>query len=69
MKREYRLTSTLIEGREEAARARCDRLNAAASPYQRRNHPAHYCPYTIPDNYGPGRPWQGWIVWHYYKNW
>ena len=64
----YHLTYNLIEGTEEYAKEFCERINANLKPYPRRRYPAHYTPYQIKDNYGPGKDWNGWICWYYYSN-
>lgn len=63
----YYLTYKLIENDENAARLFCNDVNATATPYQRRKYPAHYTPYNIRDNYGPGMDWNGFICWYHYS--
>ena len=66
MSRRYYWTAKLIEGDEEAARAFCERENRDNTPYARRRYPATYHPHTIPDNYGPGLDWSGFLCWYVY---
>lgn len=66
MARRYHPAFELFKGDEEAARAFCERINKGYTPYARKYHRAHYTPYTIRDNYGPGLDWEGFIAWYCY---
>lgn len=63
----YYLSYHLVEGEEANAIKFCDEINSGLTKYMRANHPAHYTPYYIKDNYGPGKDWDGWICWYYTK--
>ena len=73
MRVRYRLTFELIEdnfeGAEQYAKDFCKKMDSYLSPYARKKYPAHYLPHEFKDNYGPGKDWNGFIVWYYVKSW
>jgi hypothetical protein len=46
--KKYRLSFDFVET-EEQAQTLCNRINANYSYYMRKNHPAHYTPWTPQD--------------------
>lgn len=65
--KKYYPTFHLIEGDEKLAKTYVDGITSRQDAYARRKYPAHYTPYHIENNYGPGKHWDGWICWYYTK--
>ena len=57
--KKYRLTFDFTET-EEQAKALCNRINSNYSYYMRKNHPAHYTPWTAQD----GTSEKHFVVWY-----